>query len=199
MRSQISQEKNFFRAGPLTQIVLKKTLDEVLFYVNTVANLFPVGFPQDEKIEGCVLPYAQQKNPEFSARNLTLSSYLQCPVGCCSDFGLILNKLLRANGFRSNVVGLPGHWLVEVQVDDVIWTVDSMYNYAYNRSLFIPLKKGQKVKVFLISHPGLKFKSEYYRRKIAVERIAYLIYATRARPMALGPYTIVPGYELVNL
>jgi len=170
-----------------------------LYYMTTVAALLPFGDASTADHAGCVLTKAKNRNSNITVADFNIRTYLDSPVGCCSDYALLLNALLRRAGMTSQVVALPGHVTVEISTPNGPWTWDATYNVAFSRSFAEILPDDRPVKVLEFNHPGLDASNRaFYRPYVHWQRITLMLAANKINPIATGTFDTVPGYEKVS-
>jgi len=170
-----------------------------LYYMTSVAALLPFGDAKAVDYAGCVLTKAKTVNSDITVADFNIRTYLDSPFGCCSDYALLLNALLRRAKINSRVVTLPDHVAVEISTASGPWTLDATYHIAFSRSFGEVLPGNRLVNIVKFNHPGLDASNQiFYRPHVHWQRITLMLAANRVDPIATGTFDTVPGYENVS-
>jgi hypothetical protein len=105
-----------------------------LFYLNFVSSLWSYGNRMSSEKAGCVLINENTNFGPIPEEGITVRTYVDSDIGCCTDYAYMLHFLLRRAHFESRLVLLPGHILNEVKVDGRWMALDANINVFYRQS-----------------------------------------------------------------
>jgi Ca2+-binding RTX toxin-like protein len=84
--------------------------------------------------------------------NASVDTYLDSPVGLCTDYAAILALFLTKAGYENRVISGAGHIFNEVQIDGQWWIFDSMVGMALEGTLDEVLDTANPVRVMLFEN-----------------------------------------------
>jgi hypothetical protein len=99
---------------------------EALFYMNLVSGLWGAGNAQHADRIGCVSCNETTGFERLDA--VTLKTYLNSEIGCCTDYAHLLKLLLDRAGINNRRVATAGHVFNEVEFDDGWDSLDANVN-----------------------------------------------------------------------
>jgi hypothetical protein len=104
------------------------------FYLNFVASLWGYGNRAAPQETGCVLINEDTKFEPIPEPQISVRTYVESDIGCCTDYAYMLHFLLGQAHFESRLVELPGHVLNEVKVNGRWMALDANINVFYRQS-----------------------------------------------------------------
>lgn len=108
---------------------------KVLFYLNTVANLFSYGNANPRIGGGCAAKNELFGDAVRHETDLGIRYYLDTKIGCCTDFARLLKLLFDAAGLENNLALLKshGHIFNEVRLQGQWRALDANIGVIYDR------------------------------------------------------------------
>jgi hypothetical protein len=117
---------------------------KVFFYLNFVSSLWSYGNPMSPRETGCVLINENTNFKPVPEEGITVRTYIESDIGCCTDYAYMLHFLLDRAHLEARLVELPGHVLNEVKVDGKWMALDANVNVFYRQSWKETVGRGGK-------------------------------------------------------
>ncbi|KQY35235.1 hypothetical protein ASD38_01280 [Caulobacter sp. Root487D2Y] len=136
-----------------------------LWSYGNLTDIYAPGAVQDNEITGAIDP-----------ATMSVRTYLDSPIGCCTDYVTVLTFLLSQAGIETRVVGGVGHVLVEASLDGKWWTLDANVGIAYEASVDQIVDTSTTVKAISFDHEGMQLGSSIYREALVEFRQNILAY-----------------------
>ena len=151
-----------------------------IFFMNLVSSMWGYGNKvHEDKTPGCVPINENTGFKKIPKEKLTIRTYLESGIGCCSDNAELLQFLLEKSGIKQRKLFLSGHVVNEVYFAGGWYTLDA----TANMMLHFPLgklndmhKRKEKIKVTIFPHNNCVYNNNpFYRAKIGQFRIQLLL------------------------
>ncbi len=107
---------------------------KAFFYLNFVSALWGYGNRISPQNTGCVLSNENTNFELIPEEEITVRTYIESDVGCCTDYAYMLHFLLGQAHFEARLVELPGHVLNEAKVNGRWMALDANINVFYRQS-----------------------------------------------------------------
>lgn len=154
---------------------------EAIFYMNFVSGMWGFGNPVRRSKKGCVRSNEENGWQLVPVDEVTVQTYIQSSIGCCTDSAYLLSYLLKRANIRQRLIKFPGHVLNEVRIGEQWYTLDAFSNIMFHASwsdIRNPEKKPSKLTVTVFPHHNLLAgENPHYREKIGHFRICLLLKA----------------------
>jgi len=151
-----------------------------IFFMNLVSSMWGYGNKvHKDKTPGCVPINENTGFKKIPKEKLTIRTYLESGIGCCSDNAELLQFLLEKSGIEQRKLFLSAHIVNEVHFADGWYTLDATANIM----LHFPLsklsdihKRKEKIKVTIFPHNNCVYNNNpFYRAKIGQFRLQLLL------------------------
>ena len=86
------------------------------------------------------------------ADQASIYTFMQSPIGLCTDYASVLAFLLVQAGYDANVISGAGHIFNEVKIDGHWWTFDSMIGAAFDTTIDVMADGASEVDVRLFTN-----------------------------------------------
>lgn len=124
------------------------------FYLNFVSSLWSYGNSVSPQLTGCVLINENTNLEPIPDEKITVRTYVDSDIGCCTDYAYMLYFLLRQAHLEARLVELPGHVLNEVKMNGRWMALDANLNVFYRQSWRETIRHGGK-KIGIVVFPLL--------------------------------------------
>jgi len=124
------------------------------FYLNFVSSLWSYGNSVSPQLTGCVLINENTNLEPIPDEKITVRTYVDSDIGCCTDYAYMLHFLLRQAHLEARLVELPGHVLNEVKMNGRWMALDANLNVFYRQSWRETIRHGGK-KIGIVVFPLL--------------------------------------------
>lgn len=163
-----------------------------IFYMNLVSGMWHYGNLQKEG-PGCVLVNENTGFQEMRASSVSIRTYIDSDIGCCTDYANLLKFLLDKAGIKNRLVKLPGHIFNEAYFENRWNVLDATLNITFNAPWeSIQFSSENNISVTTFPHINLiKYNNPYYNPEVGALRIQQILFASekdKQKP--------VYGYEL---
>ncbi|KAB0675914.1 transglutaminase-like domain-containing protein [Aureimonas leprariae] len=149
------------------RLAVATTSKEGIFALNAlqfVSGLWHYGNYDNIRTAGCAALNERQSKPQIS---LNFDDYLNSPIGCCTDYTIVLGSALEAAGIESRVIATGTHIFNEAYFDGRWWTLDANIGIAYDAPWDVVTDGITQVKAFRFSHAGTQAGSQVYSDAVA--------------------------------
>ncbi|HWU15354.1 MAG TPA: FG-GAP-like repeat-containing protein [Caulobacter sp.] len=136
-----------------------------LWSYGNLTDIYAPGAVQDNEVTGAIDP-----------ATMSVRTYLDSPIGCCTDYVTVLTFLLSQAGIETRVVGGSGHVLVEASLDGKWWALDANVGIAYKASVDQIIDTSTTVEAISFDHEGMQLGSTVYRESLVEFRQNILAY-----------------------
>lgn len=143
---------------------LSAQASQALFYMQWVSGLWSYGNLDRPDLPGCVIN--NEATGPIDPALLTIRTYLDSPIGCCTDYTVLFSMLLEAAGIETRIVTKEGHNFNEALLDGEWWTLDANLNVAFRASWDKVLDLSQTIEVLRFEHEGMRGGSAIYRESL---------------------------------
>ncbi|MDA9395499.1 hypothetical protein WN73_33795, partial [Bradyrhizobium sp. CCBAU 45394] len=158
---------------------------QVFFYLQWVSGLWSYGNPTQLLATGAVVD--NEINGVTDPADVTVRTFLDSPIGCCTDYTTVMSYLLLEAGIESRVVSGNAHVFNEALIDGEWWTIDANLGLAYEGAWDQVISTDQTINVFQFDHAGKMQGSSVYRDSLVD------FFNTFTQDVAVGQFT--DGYR----
>lgn len=166
-----------------------------IYYANVVANLWHFGNRKFPEREGCVMVNEQTDFKYRDPSQVTIRTYLDSDIACCTDTALMLKYLLDRSDIPNRIVGMIGHSSNEVKIRGEWRAYDATVGMTLSHS-WEKLSNDPEVEPMIIFFPiaSLRRGSSHYSAPVGGLRMALVAIATHDAPVRPQYMTEVPEY-----
>ena len=158
----------------------KKKL-EGIFYMNLVSAMWGFGNKVNTEKKGCVRSNEKNNWQTIPAEKITVRTYIDSGIGCCSDSAYLLSYLMDRANIKQRLINFPGHFLTEAYFGNRWYTLDAHTNIMFHSSwqeIQNYDKKYGKIVVTIFPHNNLiAGDNPFYREGVGHFRIILLMQA----------------------
>jgi hypothetical protein len=179
---------------------LSNEASKALFFMQWVSGLWAYGNPTRLDLPGCVV------NNEITGvtdpDDVTVRTYLDSPIGCCTDYTVMITMLLMAAGIENRIISGAGHVMNEAKIDGVWWTLDANLNIAYRSSFDGVIDTTREIDAIRFDHEGMRLGSAIYSDNLAgfyQTFLAQIEYGQFATPYRHDAYTYLSSLPYGNV
>lgn len=147
-----------------------------VYYMAFVSGLWAYGNKNNPDLPGCVA--GNEVTGALPPRSMTIRTFLDAPIGCCTDYTTILAVLLTSANIDNRIVevfdnersALPNHVFNEAFLGGRWWTLDANINVAYAGSWKDVSDFSLTIEAFLLPHSNMRYGSANYRESVGAFR-----------------------------
>lgn len=136
----------------------------VAYFVQWVSGLWSYGNLNNISLAGCVV--TNEITGPIDPSMVTVRTFMDSPIGCCTDYTTVLSYLLIDAGLENRVIAGAGHVFNEVKIDGVWWTVDANLGLMYRGTWEQVLDLNQTIDIIRFDHAGMTLGSPVYRETL---------------------------------
>jgi hypothetical protein len=143
---------------------LSSAVDQGLYYMQFVSGLWAYGNALFPLQPGAVLQ--NEETGVTAGAEATVSTYLNSPIGCCTDYAAVLAVLLSEAGINNYIIGDSTHVFNEAELDGQWWTLDANLDTAYDDPWSSVIDTSTTPLVLKFADAGMEYGSSNYRPEL---------------------------------
>ncbi len=155
-----------------------------IYYMAFVSGLWAYGNKNNPNLPGCST--GNEVSGPIPSSSVTVKTFLETPIGCCTDYATVLALLLTSRGIENRIVEVfddprsssPSHVFNEALLGGRWWTLDANINVAYAGNWEEVIDQRRQVDAFLIPHSNMSYESLNYRASVGSFRTFMLTAAS---------------------
>jgi hypothetical protein len=162
---------------------------------NVVANLWHFGNRLAPERVGCVLINENTGFKDLNEAKVTVRTYLDSDIACCTDTALMLKYLLDRSGIPNRLVEMIGHSTNEIQIRGEWRAYDATVGMSLSHS-WEALSKNPELEPMITFFPiaSIRRGSPHYSAPVGGLRMALTALATHDAPVSVRYSNEVPEY-----
>jgi hypothetical protein len=191
----VAQEPEFQKQWQITD----RAELQSIYYTNVVANLWHFGNRMFPEREGCVMVNENTGFKYLDQSKVTVRTYLDSDVACCTDTALMLKFLLDRSQIPNRLVGMVGHLANEIKIRGEWRAYDATVGMTLSHS-WEKLSKNAELEPLITFFPiaSVRRGNPHYSAPAGGLRMALLSLATHDAPVKPQYTNEVPDYFKVR-
>lgn len=130
------------------------------YYMQWVSGLWQYGNLNNPTAQGCVIN--NEVTGPIDPLSVTVRTFLDSPIGCCTDYTTVLSFLLMNAGIETRVITGLGHVFLEAKLNGAWWSVDANLNIAMRAPFDAVLDTSRTIDIYRFDHAGMREGSPIY-------------------------------------